>query len=229
MTPTIINTTTTKHRRLNSSRRWAGLWFILPCMVFVTVFFLAPLVMTLWMSLHDWPLLGKSSFIGFENYVSLASDTTFWNSLWFTTKYTLVVTPVIFLLAFGLALLVQSRRRMVGWFRTAFFLPVVIGLGAASLLWVWLFNDQVGVFSAILMLLGLTKAPLQWLGDPNTALVSIVAMVVWKVTGFTMLLLLVGRQSPRSFTKPPGLTVRIGVHRSGLSPYPCCAVPSRWH
>ena len=117
MTPTIINTTTTKHRRLNSSRRWAGLWFILPCMVFVTVFFLAPLVMTLWMSLHDWPLLGKSSFIGFENYISLASDTTFWNSLWFTTKYTLVVTPVIFLLAFGLALLVQSRRRMVGWFR----------------------------------------------------------------------------------------------------------------
>jgi multiple sugar transport system permease protein len=152
------------------------------------------------MSLHDWPLLGKSSFIGLENYVSLVADTTFWNSLWFTTKYTLVVTPVIFLLAFGLALLVQSRRRLVGWFRTAFFLPVVIGLGAASLLWVWLFNDQVGVFSALLMLLGLVKTPVQWLAEPNSALVSIVAMVVWKVTGFTMLLLLVGMQAiPEEF------------------------------
>lgn len=200
MTPNLTNTITTTAQRINSSRRWAGLLFILPCMVFVTVFFLLPLIMTLWMSLHDWPLLGKSSFIGLENYVSLVSDTTFWNSLWFTTKYTLVVTPVIFLLAFGLALLVQSRRRLVGWFRTAFFLPVVIGLGAASLLWVWLFNDQVGVFSAVLMLLGLVKAPVQWLAEPNSALISIVAMVVWKVTGFTMLLLLVGMQAiPEEF------------------------------
>ncbi len=187
--------TATFNRRSRSSRHWAGILFILPCMIFVTVFFLLPLVMTAWMSLNNWPLLGKPHFIGFENYVSLTSDATFWSSLWFTTKYTLVVTPAIFLLAFGLALLIQSRRPFVGLIRTAFFLPVVIGLGAASLLWVWLFNDQVGVFSAILMTLGLIKEPVQWLADPNPALASIVAMVVWKVTGFTMLLLLVGMQA----------------------------------
>jgi len=182
-------------RRAGSGRRWTGLLFVLPCLIFVTVFFLVPLGMTAWMSLHDWPLLGKATFAGLSNYAALMADTTFWDSLWFTTKYTLVVTPVIFLLAFALALLVQSRRRLVGFFRTAYFLPVVIGLGASSLLWTWLFNDQVGVFSAVLLRLGLVQEAVQWLGEPTIALISIVAMVVWKVVGFTMLLFLVGMQA----------------------------------
>jgi len=169
--------------------------FILPCLIFVASFFMVPLAMTAWMSLNNWPLLGKPSFIGLRNYADLAADSTFWSSLWFTTKYTLLVTPAIFLVAFSMALLVQSKRKLVGLFRTLFFLPVVIGLGAASLLWIWLLNDQVGVFSAVLMRLGIVKEAVQWLGEPNTALASIIVMVVWKVSGFTMLLFLVGMQS----------------------------------
>lgn len=191
---TIVSARPQPRRRVNSARRWVGLMFILPCLLFVLVFFLLPLGMTAWMSLHDWPLLGQKSFVGLRNFIDLASDQTFWSSLWFTTKYTLLVTPVIFLVAFGMALLMQSRRRLVGLFRTLFFLPVVIGMGAASLLWVWLFNDQVGVLSAILMRLGLVSEPVQWLGEPGSALASIIVMVVWKVAGFTMLLLLVGMQ-----------------------------------
>ncbi|WP_341677735.1 sugar ABC transporter permease [Niveibacterium sp. SC-1] len=178
-----------------SRRERAGYAFILPCVLFTTVFFLVPLAMTLWMSFNHWPLLGKPSFAGLANYLDLLQDESFWGALWFTTRYTLVVTPAIFLLAFALALLVHRAVRFVGIFRTAFFLPVVIGMATASLLWWWMFNDQVGIFSAVLMDLGLVDEPVQWLAETNSALASIVVMVLWKAAGFTMVILLVGMQA----------------------------------
>ncbi len=190
-------------RRRPASRRGArkrdngtlGLLFVLPCVAFVGLFFLAPLLLTGWMSLHNWPLLGTPRFIGLDNYRALATDGMFWSSLAFTTKYTLVVTPVIFVVAFGLALLVRQRVPGVGLFRTAYFLPAVVGFGTASLLWVWMFNDQVGVFDGILQGLGLIHEPIEWLANPTGSLIAVAAMVVWKTAGLTMLLLLVGMQA----------------------------------
>ena len=74
-------------------------------------------------------------------------------------------------------------------------LPVVIGMTTASLLWTWLFNDQVGIFSAVLMDLGWVEEPVQWLAETHSALASIVVMVLWKASGFTMVILLVGMQA----------------------------------
>jgi multiple sugar transport system permease protein len=90
---------------------------------------------------------------------------------------------------------VRQKVPGVGLFRTAYFLPVVIGLGTASLLWVWMFNDQVGVFDGILQGLGLVKDPVEFLADPIGALIAIVVMITWKTAGFTMLLLVVGMQA----------------------------------
>ena len=180
---------------LGRRRDRAGYAFVLPCVLFTTVFFLVPLAMTLWMSLNDWPLLGSPRFAGLANYAALLHDESFWNALGFTTRYTLLVTPAIFVLAFGLALLVHRAVGFVGVFRTAFFLPVVIGMTTASLLWWWMFNDQVGIFSSLLMDLGLVDEPVQWLAEPGSALGSIVVMVLWKAAGFTMVILLVGMQA----------------------------------
>lgn len=187
-------------RRVDTSgaaigQRSIGLFFVLPAVIFTVVFFILPLCMTVFMSLHDWPLLGDHEFIGLENYVNLASDRQFWNSLWFTTRYTLLVTPVIFFMAFGLALLVNMPLRGVGIFRTIYFLPVVIGLGTSSLLWVWLLHDRVGVINAVLMGLGLMDQSVVWLADPNYAMTAVIMSVVWKTVGFTMILLLTGMQA----------------------------------
>jgi multiple sugar transport system permease protein len=178
------------HRQQNT-----GLFFVLPAVTFTVIFFVLPLGMTFFMSLHDWPLLGAHSFIGLANYLRLLSDHQFWNSLVFTTKYTLLVTPVIFILAFILALLVNLPLRFVGFFRTAYFLPVVIGLGTSSLLWVWLLNDRVGVFDGLFVSLGLIQQPIVWLGYPDLAMGAIIVSVVWKTVGFTMVLLLTGMQA----------------------------------
>lgn len=176
-------------------QRYIGLLFVLPAVAFTVVFFIIPLIMTVFMSLHDWPLLGDHKFIGLDNYIALLSDKQFWGSLWFTTRYTLLVTPLIFILAFTLALLVNLPLRGVGIFRTIYFLPVVIGLGASSLLWVWLLHDRVGAIDAVLLGLGLINRPIIWLADPNYAMTAIVMSVVWKTVGFTMILLLTGMQA----------------------------------
>jgi multiple sugar transport system permease protein len=185
---------------LERRNRRAGMLFILPSVLFVGIFFIVPLLMTVWMSLYNWPLLGIPSFIGLKNYHTLITDSTFWQSLGFTTKYTVIVTPCIFLLAFVLALLVRLPKPGIGFFRTAYFLPVVVGLSTASILWVWMFNDQVGVFDGILLALKLIKNPVEWLADPTGALIAIIVMVVWKTVGITMLFLVVGMNAiPEEF------------------------------
>lgn len=176
-------------------RAVAGMLFVLPCVLFVAVFFLTPLLMTAWMSFNNWPLLGAHHFIGLANYRELVSDRAFLSALGFTFKYALVVTPMIFLVAFGLALMVQRPVRGVGVYRTAYFLPVVVGLGTASVLWVWMLNGQVGVFNAILMGLHLTNEPISYLDSPWSALTTTALMIVWKTAGLSMLLLLIGLQA----------------------------------
>src|SRR5690606_33159403 len=121
--------------------------------------------MTVFISLHDWPLIGERSYIGLETYAKLAADKQFWDSLLFTTRYPLLLTPIIFILASILAQSVNLPLRGVGFFRTAYFFPVVIGLGTSSLLWVWLLNDRIGLFNALLLSLGIIERPIVWLGD----------------------------------------------------------------
>lgn len=181
-------------RRRRRRRDLVGLLYVLPAMALVLVFFIVPIGMTAWMSLHNWPLLGVPRFIGLGNYLRLWTDAGFWGSLRFTLLYTLVATVAIFAVAFPLALFVEKPRPLVGLFRTVFFLPVVVGFATAALLWVWLLNTDSGLFSPALQALGLTPQRINILGGFDTAFAAITAMVVWKVAGFTMILLMTGLQ-----------------------------------
>ena len=182
-------------RRARSARQWQGLIYIAPAMALVTVFFVVPVLFTVWMSFHNWPLLGQPSWIGLGNYVRMATDTRFLAALSFTAYYTIIVTIAIFALAFPLALFVERQRRGVGVYRTIFFLPVVVGLATASLLWVWLANVDAGLFTPILRALGVTGRSANLLATFDGAFATIIVMVVWKIVGFTMIILLTGLQS----------------------------------
>ncbi len=172
-----------------------GLFFVLPSVLFILVFFAVPLVMAVWVSLHNWPLFGPHQFIGFGNYTTLVKDPQFWRSLRFTTQYALLVTPAIFILGFVMALLVNRPLRGIGIFRTAFFLPNVIGFGAVCLMWYFMLNNELGIINAVLRLLGIIDGSMLWLANYDTAMLAIILMVVWKTAGGTMLLLLIGMQA----------------------------------
>lgn len=173
---------------------WLGLIFILPGLLFILVLFVIPLVMTIWMSFYNWPLLGAKKFIGLENYIELAGDMQLWHSLGFTMLYTVLVTAAIFAVALPLALLVDRPLSSAGLFRSIFFMPVVIGFGAASTLWMWLLNPDSGVFAQLLRGIGLIDTAPRPLESFWPALGVIILMVVWKTAGFTMVILLTGLQ-----------------------------------
>lgn len=175
-------------------REWHGLLFALPALALVAVFFAVPLAMTFWMSLHRWPLLGHVRFDGLANYAAVFDDIAFWHDLGFTVEYTVVITVVLFGLALPMALFVARPRRFVGLMRTAFFLPAVVGMPAASLLTVWLLNDESGLLSPLATEVGLARAPLAVLTGTGTTFAAIVVMIAWKMTGYTAMMLLPGLQ-----------------------------------
>ncbi|RWO18729.1 sugar ABC transporter permease [Mesorhizobium sp.] len=191
-----ISTPTSRRKLVGAGRRqWVGLLYVAPAVALVVVFFIIPLGMTAWMSLHNWPLMGAHSFIGLDNYWAILRDTRFWNALKFTGYYTVIVTIAIFVVAFPLALFIERPRPLTGFYRTSFFMPAVIGFASASLLWSWLLNVDSGLFSPAAFELGLTERKVNLLATFQPAFWSIIAMVVWKVAGFTMIILMTGLQS----------------------------------
>ncbi len=191
--PAIASSPARKRRRRSSG--WQGLAYIAPAIALVTVFFVLPVIFTLWMSLHRWPLLGAPRWIGLGNYLRMFDDARFLAALGFTTHYTVVVTIAIFAIAFPLAFFVEKQRPLVSTYRTVIFLPVVVGLASASLLWVWLANVDSGLLSPLLQMLGLTERRLNLLATFDTAFLTVIVMVVWKIAGFTMIILLTGLQA----------------------------------
>lgn len=182
-------------RRRSRKSAWRGLLYIAPAMVLVILFFVIPVIFTAWMSLHNWPLMGGTRWIGFKNYVRMFHDTRFLSALQFTAYYTVIVTIAIFAVAFPLAIFVEKQRRFVSTYRTIIFLPVVVGLATASLLWVWLANVDSGFIGPALRALGLVEKSPNLLANFDSAFLTIVIMVVWKIAGFTMIILLTGLQA----------------------------------
>jgi multiple sugar transport system permease protein len=148
--------------------------------------FLAPLVLVVIMSLNKWPLLGPATFNLPKNYQKIVDDPLFLDSVWFTLKYTAIITVLLSAAALGLALLVQDRRPGVGFFRTAYFIPGAVGFAAAALLFYGMLNNDFGPFGFL---------GVNWISTPNMALFSTILLVLWRFAGFNMLILLTGLQS----------------------------------
>ena len=178
------------------SRAAKGALYASPAAVFVLVFFVVPLLLVGQMSASDWPLLQGNQGVNVpENYANMAEGRLFWPAVGFTLKYTVIVVAALLILAMVMALLVQEKRRGVGLLRTAYFLPVALGLASASLLFWGFYSPSIGPIDPILQSLGLIDEPIRWIGTPNMALASTVALIVWKFAGFFMLILLVGLQA----------------------------------
>jgi multiple sugar transport system permease protein len=186
-----------RRRGMRSSRKrqLTGLAMAAPAIVLIVAFFLVPLVMTFWISLHNWPLLGRHRFIGLDNYRRALADPGFRTALKFTVVYTLVITPILFVLGLALAFLVRRRVRAAAVFQSIYFMPVCIGLAAGSFLWLYLGQAQIGPLFDLLRRVGLVKAEGNLFAGSWTALLMVIAMVTWKVVGLQMLLLLSGLQS----------------------------------
>ncbi len=176
-----------------------GGWLAAPALALLAVFFFLPVAASLGLSFTDFDIYALGSpellrFVGLDNYLRLLGSPRFWIALRNTLLFCAVAGPLSVATSLAAALLLHSPRvRLKGFFRTAFFLPVVTTLVAVAATWRYLYHPRHGLLDRALGLLGI--APIDWLGDPRWALPAIILLAVWKNFGFNMVIFLAGLQS----------------------------------
>lgn len=169
--------------------------WLAPILALFAVFSLVPIGIAIWLSLHRYNQLAPvSPFIGLRNFTyAFTDDPAFLNSLAVTGKYAGVAVPLNIVLSLAVALALNHITRLRALFRTVFFLPAIASAVAASLVWVPIYDPQAGWLNAVLNLVGLSGR--SWLGDPGTALWSVMVTSVWQDLGFNVIVFLAGLQA----------------------------------
>jgi multiple sugar transport system permease protein len=157
-----------------------GYLFVLPWIVGFALFTAGALMGSVSISLTEWNLVGVPKFVGLSNYLAMAHDALFWQSLKVTSLY-LFSVPLNLTLGLLLALLLNQKVRGLSVFRTIFYLPSVTSGVAVSLLWLWIFNPRLGIVNVLLGYVHLTGP--EWLGSETWALPALILMSVWGIGG----------------------------------------------
>jgi multiple sugar transport system permease protein len=168
--------------------------FVAPALAGLVVFKLYPIVVGVAASFFDYEAIsGRRSFIGLGNYHELFADPLFWRACWNTFLFNAVVTPLQVVLALGLAVLVNRRLPGMAVFRSIFFVPAVISLVVASIIWDLIYNPDNGLANSLLAALGVPPQP--FLVSARQAMGAVIAMVTWKGVGYWMVVFLAGLQA----------------------------------
>jgi ABC-type sugar transport system permease subunit len=179
--------------RFNAEARSAFL-FVLPSCLILATFVYWPILQVFWFSLHNWSILQVDTpFVGFANYASLLADDRFWNALRNTVYYTIGAVPLTTVLALAVALGVNERIPASNLLRSAYFLPGICSLAVMGLVWAYLVNPQIGIFSYALTGIGLPAT--NWLQSTTWALPAVTLVGIWKSVGFDMVIFLAGLQA----------------------------------
>ncbi|CAM5554243.1 ABC transporter permease [Streptomyces spiroverticillatus] len=166
-------------------RWWTPYLFLLPGLVLVVLFSLWPFINTVILSLTDAQILRGGGFVGLDNYVRALGDDTFWLALVNSVVYTVVVVPCLVFLPLALAVLVQKKIPGIGFFRSAFYTPVIASAVVVGLMWQWILRSD-GLVNTVFEKLRLVSEPVPFLTDSTMLLVSAMIVTVWKGLGYYM-------------------------------------------
>ncbi|MEI3804350.1 sugar ABC transporter permease [Agrobacterium tumefaciens] len=189
----IENTKTSVSRKEGSrpARLAPNYWpFVIPALVVISAVIVFPWVFTLWMSVHRWTLGQEQSFIGFDNYIRLASDVRFWESLWHTLIYTVLSVVAPLFLGTLAALVFDAQFPLRGFLRGVFVMPMMATPVAIALVWTMMFHPQLGVLNYLLSFIHI--GPLEWIYNQSTVIPSLVLVETWQWTPLVMLIVLGG-------------------------------------
>ena len=181
------------HRAARLRHRLTPYVFIAPNIVLFTLFSFLPLLYAVYISFHDWSLIGDPEWLGWHNYVRLSRDRLFWQALRNTLVYATTTVPTS--MAIGLALAIALNRRLPGrsLIRSVYFLPLVVSAVATGTIAAWMFNENYGVINGLLAQFGLGR--IAWLSTPQWALPSLAMATLWVRVGFNMVVYLAALQS----------------------------------
>lgn len=172
----------------------AAMLYLWPSLLLFAVFIFYPMFKTVFLSFFLTDYDGKPAvFVGLENYAYLFQSESFRKSIKATLLFVLLTVPFGILLSLSLALMANEKLKGIGFFRTIFSSTMGMSVAASSVIWLFLFHPSIGAFNQFLSLLNLPEV--QWLLDPNWAMLSVAVTTIWMNTGFCFLILLGGLQN----------------------------------
>lgn len=164
-------------------------FFLLPAILFLTIFYLLPTAQVFYFSLLDYNVFGSSIFTGLNNYTALFHDSNFLYAL-LNSGIFILVTPVLIFISLMLALLVRETSGTSKFFRSIYFLPVVTPIVIVGIIWRYIFSEDIGLMNYFLSLFSFSQVP--WLTNYPTNLISIMIVTVWRGFGYYMMIFLAG-------------------------------------
>ncbi len=199
-------------KKMTSREKNEMLWgwiFIAPTMLGLIVLNIIPIFQTIYQSFFKTGDFGKGNvFVGLANYQKVFGDTEVWQALWNTIKYAVFEVPLSVVIALILAVLLNKKMKGREVFRTIFFLPMVVAPAAIAMVWKWLYNSNFGLINNVFGI------KVNWISDPNIAIISIAVIGIWSVIGYNMVLFLAGLQEvPRDYYEAASLDGANGVQQ----------------
>jgi multiple sugar transport system permease protein len=164
---------------------------MLPGILLLAAFSIYPFLFLLKISFQKYsPIAALNPFIGFNNYIDVFQDDSFWNALKVTAVYVVSTVSLEFLIGLGLALILNRINIGQKWFQSLILLPIAMAPTVVGLMFRFMMNDQYGVFNYFAETLGFERNA--WLSDPHMALPALIATDIWQWTPFMMIILLAG-------------------------------------
>ncbi|WP_420810674.1 carbohydrate ABC transporter permease [Jiangella asiatica] len=158
-------------------QRW-GLGMALPAITGFVLFIVGPMIASFVIGLTDWTIGESPTFVGIDNFTTmLGDDPLFWQSVGSTLYYAILAVPLTLVVGFGVALLLNQTVRARGFFRTLFYLPVLVPSVASAILWTWIYNPDLGLLNSLLESANLPTS--QWIYGTATVIPSLAIMSAW--------------------------------------------------
>ena len=171
-----------------------GLLFLAPSLVLFGVFVFYPLVKSIYLGLYESDPFGRQSdFVGLDQYRSVLTSEDFRHALWVTFAFALYTVPTGIILGLGLALLAHQKLKGILIYRTIFSSTIAASVAVGAVMWLTLLNPSIGLINYLLVESGYGR--IEWLTDPDWALLAVSLTTIWLNLGFTTIVLLAGLQA----------------------------------
>ncbi|MCR6636389.1 carbohydrate ABC transporter permease [Devosia sp.] len=183
--------------RIKTKGQGQELAMLLPALVFITALIVVPFLLSVWFSFTDQRLVPRpipTKFIGATNYERMFVDPLFWQAIWNTVLFALIVTPVQLGMSLGAALILNSAIPFRSFFRSVAILPLLLPMTVIVSIWAVLFRIPSGPFNAVYQWFAGQGNYVDFLGNPSTAMLSVVALSAWATFPYQMLIYLAGLQ-----------------------------------
>ena len=186
-------TNTKRRMTLQKQEALLGWLFISPALIGFGIFTFGSMLYSLYLSFTDYNLMAKPNLVGLSNYArAFKQDQYFYPYFGNTLFFVITLVPIVLVFSLALALLINKKAGMMTkFYRVALFLPSITSTVAISMVWIWIFNPDMGIMNNILYALGVQNPPM-WLSDPKWSKPALVIMRVWQMGGYYMLMFLTG-------------------------------------